>query len=61
MLVARVTSAGTFRFEDRLLFIANALEQRHIGLEKIDTRLWSISLGPVLLARLEERDHIIRG
>ena len=30
-LVKRVTHAGTFRFKDRLLFIANALKQHHIG------------------------------
>ncbi len=57
----RVTNAGTFRFQDRLLFIANALKQHHIGLEEIDTGIWSIYLGPVLLAKLDERDHIIRG
>ena len=56
----RVTNAGTFRFQDRLLFIANALKQHHIGLEEIDTAIWSIYLGPVLLTKLDERDHIIR-
>jgi transposase InsO family protein len=60
-LVKRVTNAGTFRFKDRLLFIANALKTHHIGLEEVDTGIWSIYLGPVLLARLDERDHIIRG
>ncbi len=60
-LVKRVTNAGTFRFKDRLLFIANALKSHHIGLDEIDTGIWSIYLGPVLLARLDERDHIIRG
>src|SRR5215208_504232 len=60
-LVKRVTNAGTFRFKDRLLFIANALKTHHIGLEESDAGIWSIYLGPVLLARLDERDHIIRG
>src|SRR5207237_5933483 len=60
-LVKRVTNAGTFRFKDRLLFIANALKTHHIGLEEVDTGIWSIFLGRVLLARLDERDHIIRG
>ena len=60
-IVKRVTNAGPFRFKDRLLFIANALKQHQIGLEEIDTGIWSIYLGPVLLARLDERDHIIRG
>lgn len=60
-LVKRVTNAGTFRFKDRLLFIANALKQHHIGLEESDAGVWSIYLGPVLLARVDERDYVIRG
>ncbi len=60
-LVKRVTNAGTFRFKDRLLFIANALKQHHLGLEESDAGVWSIYLGPVLLARGDERDYIIRG
>jgi transposase InsO family protein len=60
-LVKRVTNAGTFRFKDRLLFIANALKQHHIGLEESDAGVWSIYLGAVLLARLDERDYVIRG
>lgn len=60
-LVKRVTNAGKFRFKDRLLFIANALKQHHIGLEESDAGIWSIYFGPVLLARLDERDYVIRG
>jgi len=39
----------------------NALKQHHIGLEEIDSGIWSIYLGSVLRARLDERDYIIRG
>ena len=60
-LVKRITNAGTFRFKHRLLFIANALKQHHIGLEEIDNGIWSIYFGQVLLARLDERDFVIRG
>ena len=60
-LVKRITNAGTFRFKHRLLFIANALKQHHIGLEEVDDGIWSIYFGRVLLARLDERDFIIRG
>ncbi len=59
-LVKRVTDAGTFRFHNRLLFIANALQYYHIGLEEIDDGIWSIFFGTILLARLDERDCIIR-
>jgi putative transposase len=60
-LVKRITNAGTFRFKHRLLFIANALKQHHIGLEEVDDGIWSIYFGRVLLARLDEQDYIIRG
>ena len=60
-LVKRITNAGTFRFKHRLLFIANALKQHHIGLEEVDDGIWSIYFGSVLLARLDEHDYIIRG
>jgi len=43
------------------LFIANALKQNLIGLEEVDDGIWSIYLCNVLLARLDERDFIIRG
>ena len=56
-----VSNAGTFRFRNRLLFIANALKQHDIGLEEIEDGLWSIYFGQVLLARLDERDFVIRG
>lgn len=59
-LVKRVTNAGTFRFKHRLLFIANALQQHHIGLEEVNDGIWSIYFNRVLLARLDERDHVIR-
>ncbi|MGH7180149.1 MAG: integrase core domain-containing protein, partial [Tepidisphaeraceae bacterium] len=59
-LVKRVTNAGTFRLKHKLLFIANALKQHHIGLEEIDDGIWSIYFGSVLLARLDERDFVIR-
>lgn len=59
--VRHVTTAGTFRFQGRVLFIATALAQHPIGLDQTADGVWSIYLGTVLLARLSERDHIIRG
>jgi hypothetical protein len=32
-----VTDAGTFRFPQRLLYLANALLNQHIGLEETET------------------------
>jgi hypothetical protein len=43
-----------------LLFIANALNQHHIGLEETADGMWSIYFGTVLLADVDERDVILR-
>jgi putative transposase len=59
-VVKRITSAGTFRFQHKLLFIANALQQHHIGLEETGDGIWSIYFGTVLLAKLDEREMLIR-
>ena len=60
-LVKRVTDAGTFRFQHRLLYIANALVDQHIGLEEIEDGMWAIYFNTVLIATLDERDFLIRG
>jgi hypothetical protein len=39
VVVKRVTNAGTIRFQDRRLFLANALKQHHIGLDESDDGL----------------------
>lgn len=60
-VVKRVTTAGTFWFKDRLLFISKALQQQQIGLDETSDGLWSIYLNTVVLGRLDERAHTIRG
>ncbi len=50
----------SIRFKDRLSLSANASKSHHIGLDDIDTGIWSIYLGRALLPRVDERDHIIR-
>ena len=59
-LVKRVTDAGTIRFQSRLLYLANALDNYVVGLEEVDDGIWSIHFVSVLLARVDERDDIIR-
>lgn len=59
-LAKRVTNAGTFRLKHKLLFIANALKTHHIGLEETGDGVWSIYLGSVRLARVDERDFVLR-
>jgi putative transposase len=60
-LVKKITTGGTFRFKRRLLFIANALTDHHIGLEECKPGVWNIFLANILLAKLDERDYVIRG
>jgi len=58
-LVKRVTAAGTFRFQNRLLYITTTLVGQHLGLEETDDGIWTIFFGSVLLATFDERDYII--
>lgn len=60
-LVKRVTNAGTIRFQHKLLFLANALKQHHVGLEERDDGVWSLYLGGVLLGTIDERTMKVYG
>jgi len=59
-LVKTITTAGTFRFGKRLVYLANALTNHKIGMEETDDGLWSIHFHTVLLATFDERDYIIQ-
>jgi putative transposase len=60
-LVKRVTNAGTIRFKHKLLFLANALKQHHVGLEETDDGVWALYLGTVLLGHIDEREMKVYG
>lgn len=60
-LVKKITTGGTFRFQHRLLYLANAMVDQHIGLEETDDGVWVIHFNTVLLATFDERDYIITG
>jgi len=60
-LVKKVTNAGTIRLKHKLLFLANPLRQHPVGLEETDDGIWSIYFCHVLLAKVDERDMIVRG
>jgi hypothetical protein len=60
-VVKHVTDAGTFRFQQHLRYIANALVDQWIGLEETDGGMWAIYFNSALLATLDERDFLIRG
>ncbi len=60
-LVKKITTGGTFRFRNRLLYLANAMVDQHIGLEETDDGIWTIHFNTVLLATFDERDYHITG
>jgi putative transposase len=59
-LVKKITTGGTFRFRDRLLYLANSMVNQPIGLEETDDGVWTIWFNTILLATFDERDYIIR-
>jgi hypothetical protein len=59
--VKRITTGGTFRFRNRLLYLANAMVDQRIGLEETDDGLWAIHFNTILLATFDGRDYIISG
>jgi putative transposase len=61
VLVKKITIGGTFRFQHKLLCLANAMVDQHIALEETDDGIWTIHLNTVLLATFDERDYIITG
>ena len=57
----KITTAGTFRFQNRLLYLANAMVDQLIGLEETDDGIWAIHFNSILLATFDERDYMISG
>ena len=60
-VVKKITTGGTFRFQGRLLYLANAMVDQPIGLEETDDGIWAIYFSTILPATFDERDYIIRG
>ncbi|MBL0939419.1 MAG: DDE-type integrase/transposase/recombinase [Gemmatimonadaceae bacterium] len=56
--LSKRSQPGTFRFRDRLLYLANTMVDQHMGLEETDDGIWTIHFNTVLLA---ERDYRITG
>ncbi len=61
LLVRRVSRSGMFRFQNRQIFLSDALIHEDIALEEVADGLWSIYFYDLLLARLDERDYKIKG
>lgn len=48
---------GTVKWTDRKLFVSHTFRGEILGFEPIDTGIWSVYFGPVLIARFDERRH----
>ena len=61
-LLGRPVSESWFYVIYALLstLIATSLKQHLLGLEEIDDGVWSIYFCHVLLARIDERDYVLR-
>ena len=57
----KITSGGTIRVQQKLLYLANAMVDQHIGLEETDEGIWTIYINMILLATFDGRDCILRG
>jgi len=49
----KVSTTGTIRFQNRQLFVSSVLSGLYVGLDEINVDLWSLYIGPVLLARVD--------
>lgn len=53
--VRRVGSNGCILWQGRPLSLSHCLTHEDVGLEEVDDGIWSLFLGPMLLARLDQR------
>ena len=58
--VKSITTGGTFRFGNRVLYLANALTGELVGLDEVDDGVWWIYFGSTLIATLDERNYLIK-
>ena len=55
-----ITTGGTFRFANRVLYLANALTGERVGMDEVDDGVWWIKFGMTRIATLDERNYIIK-
>jgi putative transposase len=57
--IRRVGSNGCFWWHSAPLFVASALADEDVGFEEVDTGLWTLYFGSVVLGRFDERHRRI--
>jgi len=58
--VRLITTGGTVRFANRVLYLANALTGELVGMDEVDDGVWWIYFGTTLIAALNERNYIVK-
>ena len=53
--VRRVASNGCLKWRGHLVYLTEVLRDEDVGWEETDTGIWTVSFGPVLLGRFDER------
>lgn len=56
-IVKKITSAGTFRHHQRLIFLSHALKGHNVGLEQEEPGIWRIHFAGFLLATMDEIEY----
>jgi hypothetical protein len=54
--VKKITTGGTFRFANRVLYLANALTGELVGIDNVADGVWHSFFSTVLIAALDERN-----
>ena len=54
--IRKVEHNGMMRWKNDRIFTSKTLRGEYVGLEETDDGIWSLYYGPVLLARLDERE-----
>ena len=55
--VRKVSTGGCIKFKNRFIFVSQALEGEYVGLEEVDTNIWSVHFYSTLLARFNENNY----
>ena len=56
-VVRRVHRNGVIKWAGREIFLSEAVDQQLVALQQISNRLWSVRLGPLELAILDDETH----
>ena len=56
-----VSVNGGIRWHRRWVNVSHVLAEEYVGLEEVADGIWSVSAGPLLLGRLDERHYRIYG